>query len=153
VPAVRAVSWRDSYSAIPPDVMSEIVAEARRTMPEESSDAVLCAELHRVADELRRRGMPVVATIELTNELFDARLAEIAQDAERRLRDAMSTMRAVTEIGPGDYVKVGECWERVESNSAFGAERTPREWTIQTEQGARTMYDIRRYAKAEDLKR
>lgn len=67
-----------------------------------------------------------------------------------RLRpDAPS--RSVTEVGRGDYVKVGSRWERIESNSAAGAPRTPRDWTVQTEGGTYGMYGINRYAKAEDL--
>lgn len=61
--------------------------------------------------------------------------------------------RSVTEVGPGDYVKVGPGrWERIESNSAHGAERTPRNWTIRTESGRSLgMWDVHRYAKAADL--
>lgn len=60
--------------------------------------------------------------------------------------------RSVTDVGPGDYVKVGSQWEQIKSNSATGASRTPREWTIVTESERRLgMYDIRRYAKAEDI--
>jgi len=60
--------------------------------------------------------------------------------------------RNVTQVGPGDYVKVGERWEKITSNSAFGADRTPRSWTIATDAGnTYGMYHINRYAKAEDL--
>lgn len=60
--------------------------------------------------------------------------------------------RSVTEVGPGDFVKVGSQWERIVSNSAHGAQRTPREWTVTTERGSYGMYSINRYAKAEDMK-
>jgi len=60
--------------------------------------------------------------------------------------------RGVTEVGPGDYVKIGSRWERITSNTAQGAPHTPRSWTVQTEGGGSYgMYRIDRYAKAEDL--
>ncbi len=59
--------------------------------------------------------------------------------------------RSVTDIGPGDYVKIGSHWEQIRSNSAHGAEHTPRSWTVRTESGEHGMYGINRYAKAEDL--
>ena len=60
--------------------------------------------------------------------------------------------RDVTDIGPGDYVKIGSRFEKVTSNSAHGAEQLPRNWTIRTEGGGTYgMYDIARYAKAEDV--
>jgi hypothetical protein len=60
--------------------------------------------------------------------------------------------RSVNEVGRGDYVKIGAQWKRIESNSASGAERTPRNWTVTTEDGASyDMWSINRYAKAEDL--
>jgi hypothetical protein len=60
--------------------------------------------------------------------------------------------RDVKEIGPGDYIKVGAHWEKVTSNTAQGAEQTPRSWTVKTEGGGEHgMYGINRYAKAEDL--
>ena len=60
--------------------------------------------------------------------------------------------RSVTDVGPGDYVKIGSHWEKVTSNSAHGADHTPRSWTVRTEGGGEHgMYGINRYAKAEDL--
>lgn len=59
--------------------------------------------------------------------------------------------RAVTDVGPGDYIKVRTGWERIESNTAYGAERTPRDWTIVTEHGTYGMWEIYQYAKAEDM--
>lgn len=62
--------------------------------------------------------------------------------------------RSVTDVGPGDYVKIGSHWERIAHNSAHGAERTPRDWTVRTEGGSSYgMYNINRYAKAEDMER
>lgn len=58
--------------------------------------------------------------------------------------------RTVTDVGPGDYVKIGSHWEKVEHNSAHGAE-SPRDWTVRTERGAHGMWGINRYAKAGDL--
>jgi hypothetical protein len=61
-------------------------------------------------------------------------------------------VRSVTEITTGDYVKVGSRWQRVASNSAAGENRTPRDWTVQLENGAsRGPMSINRYAKAEDI--
>ncbi len=62
--------------------------------------------------------------------------------------------RSVMHVGPGDYVKIGSEWRRISSNTAFGDERTPRSWTVTTEDGRNyTMFDINLYAKAEDLRR
>jgi hypothetical protein len=69
-----------------------------------------------------------------------------------RRHDAPS--RGVTEIGPGDYVKIGSRWERVVSNSDYGAERPQRDgnWRVQTEGGGtHSGWSINRYAKAEDM--
>ena len=61
-------------------------------------------------------------------------------------------IRSVTEITTGDYVKVGSHWQRVASNSAAGADHTPRNWTVQLENGAsRGPMGINWYAKAEDI--
>lgn len=60
--------------------------------------------------------------------------------------------RGVTEVGPGDFVKIGSQWKPIESNSAHGAERTPRDWTVRTSDGgAYGMFGVNLYAKAEDL--
>lgn len=61
--------------------------------------------------------------------------------------------RSITDVGIGDYIKIADgSWARIAYNSAFGAERTPRTWTVRTEHGGSYgMYDILRYAKAEDL--
>lgn len=71
--------------------------------------------------------------------------------ANRNLKQE-APARGVTEVGPGDYVKIGQRWERVTANTAQGASHAPRSWTVQTEGGrSYGMYDIGRYAKAEDL--
>lgn len=64
-----------------------------------------------------------------------------------------SPSRGVQEIGRGDYVKIGSHWKRVESNSGQGKPGFPRDpWTIRTEDGGSYgMWDINRYAKAEDM--
>lgn len=68
-------------------------------------------------------------------------------------RDTSAPSRSVTDVGPGDYVKIGSHWERIRSNSAHGAEQTPRSWTVTTEGGGSYgMYGINRYAKAEDMR-
>ncbi len=60
--------------------------------------------------------------------------------------------RDVTQVGPGDYVKIGSTWQKISSNSAHGAEHTPRSWTVRTTDGGEHgMFGINRYAKAEDL--
>jgi hypothetical protein len=58
--------------------------------------------------------------------------------------------RSVTDVGPGDYVKVAGGWEKIVANTATGATH-PREWTVTTEQGEYGMFDVYRYAKAEDF--
>lgn len=70
--------------------------------------------------------------------------------SDRRLR-LSAPSRSVTEVGPGDYVKIGRRWERISANSAQGTERAPREWTVHTDNGRYGMWSINRYAKAEDL--
>ena len=60
--------------------------------------------------------------------------------------------RSARDVGPGDFVKVGTSWKKIESNTASGQERTPRSWSVKTEDGASyDMFSIRRYAKADDL--
>ena len=72
--------------------------------------------------------------------------------AERRLRLDASADRSVTDVGPGDFVRDRRGrWLRIDSNTAHGAERTPRDWSIVAEGRRLGMFDIRRYAKAEDL--
>lgn len=68
----------------------------------------------------------------------------------KRLKE-QAPSRSVEEIGPGDYVKVRGRLERVVSNTAQGAEHTPRHWTVQTESGSYGMFDIARYAKSGDV--
>ena len=60
--------------------------------------------------------------------------------------------RSVTDVGPGDYVKIGSSLQKVTSNTAQGAEHTPRSWSVKTESGStHGMFGINRYAKADDL--
>ncbi len=60
--------------------------------------------------------------------------------------------RSAMDVGPGDYVKIGSQWKRISANTAAGAERTPRNWTVTTEDGGSyDMWSINRYAKREDL--
>jgi hypothetical protein len=62
--------------------------------------------------------------------------------------------RTVTEVGPGDYVKIGREWKQVMENSAWGIDVTPRNWTVRTTDGKRYgMYDINAYAKDGDERR
>jgi hypothetical protein len=74
--------------------------------------------------------------------------------ANMRLRDP-STYRTVTEIGPGDYVKLGSNWHQVMSNSEFGNERIVAKdgnWSIQTTDGRSVSgWGVNAYAKADDL--
>jgi hypothetical protein len=60
--------------------------------------------------------------------------------------------RSVTDVGAGDYVKIGSSWKRISSNSAEGAARVPKSWSVTTEDGETySMWDVNRYAKREDL--
>ncbi len=60
--------------------------------------------------------------------------------------------RSVTEVGRGDYIKVGDQWKKIVSNSAAGAQSTPRNWVVRTEGGGEySMWSINAYAKADDL--
>lgn len=62
--------------------------------------------------------------------------------------------RSVTDVGRGDYVKIGGQWKEIASNSAAGAGHTPRHWTVETtDGGSYGMFSINRYAKKEDLDR
>lgn len=62
-------------------------------------------------------------------------------------------MTNVTEVGPGDYVKIGSHWEKIISNSDYGALRSQKDgnWRIQTERGTYSGWSINRYAKAEEI--
>jgi len=61
--------------------------------------------------------------------------------------------RSCTDVGSGDYVKIGSQWKKIVSNTAEGHTHPPREgWTVTTEDGRSwSMYDVLLYAKAEDL--
>lgn len=62
--------------------------------------------------------------------------------------------RAVTEVGPGDYVKVeGGGWLKILTNTAFRQSPTPRSWeiTLVDIPTVLTMYDCLAYAKADDF--
>lgn len=68
-----------------------------------------------------------------------------------KLKDP-KTAREVTEVGPGDYIKVCGVWVEIESNTAFGLDRAPKDWVIKdTRGGVYGMFDVSRYAKAGDL--
>ena len=59
--------------------------------------------------------------------------------------------RGIGEIGTGDFVKIGSEWKEVSFNSAQGT-RLPKSWTIRTtDGGSYDMFDVNRYAKAEDM--
>jgi hypothetical protein len=63
----------------------------------------------------------------------------------------MPVARSATEVGPGDWVKIGQRWERILTNTAFGATPVPREWVVVTQQGRTfTMWEINAYAKDGD---
>jgi hypothetical protein len=62
--------------------------------------------------------------------------------------------RSVTDIGPGDYIKVGRQWKQVRSNSDHGADRPQRDgnWRVTTTDGSTySGWGINLYAKAEDM--
>lgn len=62
--------------------------------------------------------------------------------------------RSVTDVGRGDYVKIGGQWKEIASNSAAGSERLPRDWTVTTTDGCSYgMFSINRYARKGDLDR
>lgn len=70
----------------------------------------------------------------------------------KRRRVVSAPTRAVTDVGPGDFVKIGSEWRRIASNTAFNAAVTPRSWVVRTQDGAtHGMWDINAYAKDEDL--
>lgn len=68
-------------------------------------------------------------------------------------RKSDSPNRSVTDVGVGDFVKVGTSWLKITDNPAHGSAQTPRSWAIGAENG-RTygMFQIGRYAKAEDMR-
>lgn len=60
--------------------------------------------------------------------------------------------RSVTDVGPGDFVKVDHGWMPIAKNSAYGKDPAPREWTIETTDGETYgMFDIYLYAKYGDM--
>jgi hypothetical protein len=68
-----------------------------------------------------------------------------------RLKKSVPT-RSVMDVGRGDYVKIGQRWEKIVANSASGAGTTPRHWEVRTKGGGSYgMFQINRYAKAGDL--
>lgn len=68
-------------------------------------------------------------------------------------RKSAAPTRTVTEVGRGDYVKIGSTWKRIASNSAQGQTR-PRHWLVRTEDGQTYgRGEIMLYAKAEDIER
>mgnify|MGYP001601615724 CR=1 FL=1 len=81
--------------------------------------------------------------------MFDSSASQ--EKLVKRLREDAPS-RSVRDVGPGDFVKIGSRWERIRDNSAYGADHTPRNWTVTTEGGGSYgMTQINRYAKAEDL--
>jgi hypothetical protein len=57
-----------------------------------------------------------------------------------------------TDVGPGDYVKIGRVWKQIDSNTAYRVEVTPREWTVRTTDGSNYgMREINAYARAEEI--
>ncbi len=68
----------------------------------------------------------------------------------KRREDAET--RSCTEVGPGDYVNVRGRWHKIVSNTAYKSETVPRLWDIVLEDGRTvSMFDVRLYAKAEDM--
>jgi hypothetical protein len=62
-------------------------------------------------------------------------------------------MTSVTEVGPGDWIKVRGEWKQIKSNDAF-QKKLPRKWDIITTDGlTHGMWDIDRYAKAGEMRR
>jgi hypothetical protein len=60
--------------------------------------------------------------------------------------------RGCQDVGAGDYVKIGQTWKKIESNTAEGTPALPRDWSIKTADGdSYTMWNVNRYAKAEDF--
>jgi hypothetical protein len=39
-------------------------------------------------------------------------------------------MTGCRDVGPGDFVKVGEVWKEIEFNSAYDQQYLPPEWTV-----------------------
>lgn len=66
-------------------------------------------------------------------------------------RNPHSPNRDVTEVDPGDYIKVGDRRLPIVTNSAYQSSSLPHSWEIVTGEGTYGMYDIYRYAKAEDM--
>ena len=60
--------------------------------------------------------------------------------------------RSAMDAEPGDFVKIGEDWQRITANTASGKRDVPSSWTVTTEDGkVHSPFAISRYAKAEDL--
>lgn len=70
-------------------------------------------------------------------------------EPKRPKKDA--PQRSVTDVGQGDYVKIGTVWKPIAENNA-GAPKTSTHRNIRTADGGRySMWDVNRYAKAEDM--
>lgn len=62
-------------------------------------------------------------------------------------------MTGCRDVGPGDFVKVGEVWKEIEFNSAYDQQYLPKEWTVTTTDGSiYDMYGIRAYATVEEVR-
>jgi hypothetical protein len=62
-------------------------------------------------------------------------------------------MTDVTDVGPGDYVKIGSRWKEIKSNSEQGKTHPQRDgnWTVTTTDGQRhSGWGINAYAKSSE---
>ena len=65
---------------------------------------------------------------------------------------AEAPIRNVTEVGPGDFVRIGRQWIEILSNTAHGAPELPKSWSIECDDGnCYGMFSVDRYAKQEDF--
>jgi hypothetical protein len=93
-----------------------------------------------------RRNLPVADDLAtaVAHEL-EARVSKLPE-----VRQLEVGARSVTDVGRGDFVKVGGEWKQITRAEVTKVDRRPREWRIETADGTYGMYEIELYAKAGD---
>ncbi len=70
-----------------------------------------------------------------------------------KIKKVPRTTTSASRAGPGDYVKIGNTWEQIVSNTAYDKQLLPRNWHVTTAAGTVVdMWGARAYAKKEDMR-
>lgn len=68
---------------------------------------------------------------------------------KKKIKDGAPN-RSVSDVGPGDFIKTGATWRKIEHNPAQGSQH-PSTWAVRADGLSFDAFSINRYAKAEDL--